>query len=394
GNHPSFVLMTYGNEPSGPRHEEYLRGWLEHFKRLDQRRKYTCASGWPVLVESDFHVMPGPRIQHWEEQLRSRIHAHPPDTAADYRHSVARFKVPVISHEIGQWCVYPNFEEIPKYTGFLKARNFEIFRDFLEANHMGGCARDFLMASGKLQTLCYKEEIESALRTSGMGGFQLLDLHDFSGQGTALVGVLDAFWDSKPYVTATEFRRFACETVPLARMAKRVFTLNEIFTATIEVTHYGPTDLIDTPLHWMLMDNKGKKIADGDLPTKQIPTGQLTLLGEVAVPLTEIDAPAKLNLEVWLDGTDYANDWDIWVYPQRAAADFSSNVSPIRVVQSLEQATVEYLGTGGNVLLLVSPERVDEKSVIGFAPVFWNTAWACGQAPHTLGLLCEPEHPA
>ena len=110
--------------------------------------------------------------------------------------------VPVISHEIGEWCVYPNFDEIPKYKGYLKPKNFEIFRDTLRAHGMADLARQFLLASGKLQTLCYKEDIESALRTPGMGGFELLDLHDFPGQGTALVGVLDPFWDDKGYVTA------------------------------------------------------------------------------------------------------------------------------------------------------------------------------------------------
>ena len=124
----------------------------------------------------------------------------------------------MISHEIGQWCVYPNFDEIAKYTGYLKPKNFEIFRDTLAAHDMADQARDFLLASGKLQTLCYKEDIESALRTPGMGGFQLLDLHDFPGQGTALVGVLDPFWDSKGYVTAEEYRRFSGQTVPLARL--------------------------------------------------------------------------------------------------------------------------------------------------------------------------------
>ena len=111
--------------------------------------------------------------------------------------------MPVISHEIGQWCVYPNFAEIPKYTGYLKPKNFEIFRDPLaEQRHGRRWREQFLLASGKLQTLCYKEDIESALRTPGMGGFELLDLHDFPGQGTALVGVLDPFWEDKGYVTA------------------------------------------------------------------------------------------------------------------------------------------------------------------------------------------------
>ena len=130
-----------------------------------------------------------------------------------------------------------------KYTGYLKPKNFEIFRESLEAHGMGDQARQFLLASGKLQTLCYKEDIESALRTPGMGGFQLLDLHDFPGQGTALVGVLDPFWEDKGYVTAEEYSRFCNSTVPLARLSKRVFTTDEALEADLEVAHFGPEPL-------------------------------------------------------------------------------------------------------------------------------------------------------
>ena len=176
-----------------------------------------------MIAQNQYHNTPAPRIHAWGAGLNDRLNGEPPATTADYRDFVSRHEVPMVAHEIGQWCVYPNFEEISKYTGVLQAKNFEIFRDFLTANHMGHQARDFLMASGKLQTLCYKEEIESALRTPGFGGFQLLDLHDFPGQGTALVGVLDPFWDSKPYVNPGEFRRFCNSTVPLVRLPKRVF---------------------------------------------------------------------------------------------------------------------------------------------------------------------------
>jgi hypothetical protein len=31
---------------------------------------------------------------------------------------------------------------------------------------------------------------------------------------------------------------------------------------------------------------------------------------------------------------------------------------------------------------------------IGFSSIFWNTAWTRGQAPHSLGILCDPAHPA
>src|ERR1019366_7865673 len=194
GNHPSFMLMPYGNEPGGRNASAWLAKYVSHFKALDPRRLWTSGSGWPELAENQFDVTPGPRIQQWGEGLRSRINSRPPETTTDYRSFISGRNVPVISHEIGQWCVYPNFDEIAQYTGYLKPKNFEIFRDRLQAGGMGGLAKPFLLASGKLQTLCYKEDIESALRTPGMGGFELLDLHDFPGQGTALVGVLDPFW--------------------------------------------------------------------------------------------------------------------------------------------------------------------------------------------------------
>src|SRR3970282_830106 len=131
------------------------------------------------------------------------------------------------------------------------------------ASGMADEAASFLHASGKLQRLLYKEEIESALRTPGMGGFELLDLHDFPGQGTALVGVLDPFWDSKPYVSPAEYHRFACETVPLARLAKRVWTTDEPFTAEIQIAHFGPRDLASPKIVWSLLDGAGQRVDSG-----------------------------------------------------------------------------------------------------------------------------------
>ncbi|MCB1124288.1 MAG: glycoside hydrolase, partial [Verrucomicrobiae bacterium] len=183
GNHPSFIMMASGNEPGGPNHAAWLTDWVTRRQREDPRRFYTSSSGWPELPVNDYHVTPKPRIQAWGQELDSRINALPPETRTDYRDFMAEREVPVVAHEIGEWCVYPNFDEIVKYTGYLKPKNFEIFRDWLVQNYMGDQARDFLMASGKLQALCYKEDIESALRTPTMGGFQLLDLHDFPGQG-------------------------------------------------------------------------------------------------------------------------------------------------------------------------------------------------------------------
>ncbi|HOH65743.1 MAG TPA: hypothetical protein PLX34_16960, partial [Sedimentisphaerales bacterium] len=200
GNHPSFCMLAYGNEPAGDRQKEYLGKLVEHWKGKDPRRVYTSGAGWPIIPQNEYHSTPGPRGHQWGAGLASRFNAEDLTTDLDYADFVKDYPVPIISHEIGQWCVYPNFDEMKKYKGVLKAKNFEIFRDSLDAHGMLDQARDFLIASGKLQTILYKEEIEAALRTPGFGGFQLLDLHDFPGQGTALVGVLDPFWEYKGYV--------------------------------------------------------------------------------------------------------------------------------------------------------------------------------------------------
>ena len=134
----------------------------------------------------------------WGAGLASRMNARPPATDADYRFQIADCAVPMVSHEIGQWCVYPNLEEIEKYTGLLRAVNYELVQDSLAEHDMLDQAKEFTMASGALQVREYKEEIESALRTPGFGGFELLGASDYPGEGTALVGVLDAFWDAKP----------------------------------------------------------------------------------------------------------------------------------------------------------------------------------------------------
>jgi hypothetical protein len=394
GNHPSFVLMPYGNEPGGPNHVAYLKTWVNHYKAKDPRRLYTSAAGWPQIPENQFHLTPDPRIQAWGGGLKSRINALPPQTRADYRDYIAARPVPVISHEIGQWCVYPNFDEIRKYTGYLKPKNFEIFRDSLEAHHLGRLARPFLLASGKLQTLCYKEDIESALRTPGMGGFQLLDLHDFPGQGTALVGVLDPFWESKGYVTPAEYSRFCNSTVPLARLPKRVFTTDETLEAGLEVAHFGPAPLPDAVPVWKIVGARGNTFAAGELSARKIPVDNGIALGTLRAELKGLPAPAQYKLVVGLRGTKFENDWDIWVYPPQVSAELPATVM---LTRDLDDQALAKLQAGGTVLWLLPPSRVKGdahgKVALGFSSIFWNTAWTHRQPPHTLGILCDPAHP-
>ncbi len=396
GNHPSFVMMAYGNEPGGPNHTRFLAEFVSYWKKKDPRRLYTSAAGWPTIPENDYHSTPAPRIQQWGQGVQSRVNARPAETMTDYRDFVQQHSdAPVISHEIGQWCVYPNFDEMKKYTGLLKARNFEIFREQLNRNGMLSQAHDFLMASGKLQALLYKEDIESALRTPGFGGFQLLDLHDFPGQGTALVGVLDPFWDSKPYITPAEYHRFCGPTVPLARLERRIFESGEALKTRIEIAHFGPADLVDVTPTWTLRDSTGEVVEEGELARQTIKTGELSTLGEIHVAMYKARGAEKFNLEVRIPGSDAANDWDLWVFPKNGEAEPARD---ILIARELNDEAIARLDQGGKVLLLPSAATIknDEKHPIqmGFSSIFWNTVWTNWQAPHTLGILCDPNHPA
>ncbi len=384
GNHPSFLLMAASNEPGGPGYERFLDRWVDHWKRRDDRRLYTAGSGWPHVSANDFDVTAESRAYPVRSAADGR-------NDGDYRAFLDRRARPVISHEIGQYCVFPNLDEIRKYRGLLKARNFEIVSDFLTAAGMRWQARGFLRSSGQLQALFYKDEIEACLRTPGWSGFQLLDLHDFPGQGTALVGVLDAFWDEKGYLSPAEYRRFCNETVLLARLPKRLWTCDERLRAGLEVAHYGAQELPAARLVWRLREAGGRVVAGGECGATKLPTGRVSAVGDLDLPLGGFSRAAALKLELRLAGTRLINDWNLWVYPAHAESAPPANV---RLATALDAATLAALEHGDRVVLLLDPKRVSGATVGRFDPIFWNKLWFPNQPQHTLGLLMNPKHPA
>lgn len=389
GHHASFLMMAHGNEPGG-RDAEFLSTWVPHARRLDPRHLFTSGAGWPAITENDFHNIPGPRVQRWGEELRSRINGRPPETQTDYRDDVQASERPIISHEIGQWCAYPNLAETQKYTGLMQARNFDIFADFLAEAGMADRAEEFLHASGKLQTLCYKEDIESALRTPGFGGFHLLGLNDFPGQGTAIVGVLDAFWEEKGYCTPEQFARFCGPTVPLARLPRRVWTTADDLTFTIQIAHFGP-EPFTSDITWAILDDDGAPLASGVSGTRRIAVGNHDLHGEITTPLAGIAGPQRVSLELAVttpDGVRHANDWSLWVYPATPPA-----APAVLTTDNLEEA-IATAACGGTVLYHPTLGAPHTDIGLGFSTVFWNTAWTKNQAPHTLGITHDADHPA
>ena len=384
GNHASFCMLACGNEPSG-RWVEWVTQFVDFWEKTDPRRVYTGASvggSWQWQPRNQYHVKAGARGLTWAKQQ--------PESMSDFRANIDTVSQPFVSHETGQWCAFPNFNEIRKYTGVNKARNFEIFQDLLRDNDMEGRGHDFMMASGKLQALCYKHEIEKTMRTPDYAGFQLLALNDYTGQGTALVGILDAFFDEKGYIDAPAFRRFCSPTVPLARIPKFTYTNAETFRADVEVSHFGPTPLTNAEITYIIQDTYGKVYTRGIINRKDIPIGNLYSLGHVEFPLTDIDTPRKLNLEVRIEGTEAVNDWDFWVYP----AQVEVTEGDVYTTDTLDAKALTILKEGGKVLIIAGRNVKYGKEVQQyFTPVFWNTSWFKMRPPHTTGIFVNEYHP-
>ncbi|WP_202390698.1 sugar-binding domain-containing protein [Flavobacterium sp. Sd200] len=380
-NHPSFCLFASGNEPAGKNQASFLEKYNVYWKNKDNRHIYTGASvamSWPLYPESDYMIKSGPRGLNWNTVQ--------PETMSDYAEKTAAFSIPYITHEMGQWCVFPDFKEIKQYTGVMRAKNFELFEADLKAHGMLDQAEDFLKASGKLQAICYKQEIEKSLRTPNSAGFQLLGLQDFPGQGSAIIGVLNALWNEKGYISPAEWRKFCNSTVLLSRIPKFTYTNNEEFKANIEEYHFGAETLKNAKLNWVVKDAAGRVVAKGTLKTLELPKGAVTPAGEIAVALNSITKATQLNLEVTLDGTVITNDWNFWVYPQQLP-DVKNN---IYFTDVLDAKTEKVLQNGGTVFLNAAGKVVKGKEVVQyFTPVFWNTSWFKMKPPHTLGILAD-----
>jgi hypothetical protein len=384
GNYASFCMMAYGNEPRG-RQVEYLTKFNMYWKAKDSRRIYTGASvggSWPVILNNEFMVRAGARGLDWGRR---------PESISTYAKQIEQFNVPFVAHEMGQYCAFPNFKEIAKYTGVYRAKNFELFQEDLKDHDMAEQAEDFLMASGKLQALCYKYEIEKALRTPNYNGFQLLSLNDYPGQGTALVGVLDAFWEEKGYISPQDFRRFSNSTVPLAAFPKFVYTSNETLDVAVEVAHFGKAPMENAKVMWHIKDEAGTILGKGNFDPKTLALTNCIPIGKVKFQLSNLTKASKLNLEVWIDGTTFINDWNFWVFPTQLPAVNTT----VYYCTSLDEHARAVLNKGGKVFLNAAGKVVKGKEVVQtLIPVFWNTSWFKMRPPHTLGFVCDPKNPA
>ena len=414
-NHASFVMFGLGNEMSG---EEGLAMLIQTFKKEDNRHIYSSGSnnylGFKGKQANEDYFTTCRVGREGDKQFNTHARAsfsfadaydggylnHTyPNSEMDFSSANVLCDVPIISHETGQFQVYPNYEEIKKYTGVLKPRNFEIFKKRLEEAGMINLAYDFMMASGKWSALLYRADIEMNLRTPEWGGFQLLDLQDYPGQGSAYVGILDAFMESKGLIAPEEWRHFCSEVVPLFCTEKFCWTNDEALTGEVEIANYSESDLNSKQLSWTLTDSKQQVLDKGVLPL-QVKQGELAKVGTLKPAIASVRKAEKVTLALSIDGTPYRNDYSLWIYP---AAD--KEVAPsedICVTDDLD-AHLKYLTEGGKVLWFPSKDKHKDQTVGGlFQTDYWNYRMfrtICENldrpvSPGTLGILTDPGHPA
>ena len=429
GNHPSFVMMSMGNELWGS--EDRLDSIMKNYHDYDDRHLYTGGSNnfqfWPrtskhedyfvgvrfskeALIRGSYAQCDAPLgfIQTQEPNTNHNYDVFFEDAShkdsklcedkeieIQYGTGVKKVKTsgqnqhflpnkPCISHEVGQYCIYPDFSEIEKYTGVLKAFNLEIFKERLEKSGMLDKAEDFFRDSGRLAIQCYKNEIEAALRSNELSGFQLLDIQDFTGQGTALVGVLNSFMESKGLVTGPQWRSFCDKTVLLASFEKYLYQNGDELKAEIILHNYSDQNYLGNCITVYIIDNENDEILyEEDFEIKSNQRGN-TNLGTFTFRFDNIEKYKKVTLLLIMNLEDsnhedskypdknqevksILNSYTLHVYP---AADKEIK----KLIESLqEKDSIEY----NNCLLTKSYEEakklsLENKKVIYFKNSFEN----------------------
>lgn len=401
-NHPSFVMLSLGNElQASEKGHARMRKLLETARRTDPTRLY--ANGSNVHYgqigcdeNSDFYTA----SNYYEHALRATfanmegyLNRKYPSAAKNFDKTMRilreRYKGPVFGFEVGQYEVLPDFDELEDFKGITDPANLRHIKEKVEEKGLMPLWKRYVEATGELSRLCYREEIEAVLRTEGMSGLALLGLQDFPGQGTALVGMLNSYMEPKPYSFAQpeRFRKFFVAQLPLALLPRYTYENTETLETEIQVANYGKEPLAG-PLRCRLRGD-GIAIYSERIQTEvSCPSGKLMSLGRFSFPLNSVIAPTRLELEVSVGSV--ANQYPVWVYPKVQPVCPENVYETVRIDEKAEKV----LNAGGTVYL--SPpstkEALPDSIQAQFSTDFWSVGTFAGQAG-AMGQLIDDKHP-
>lgn len=491
GHHPSFRMMALGNELWGS--IDKMKEFVDDFRKIAPDKYYTFGSnyylGYQGVKEGmDYFTtcrIGGEGWGKYNTHTRGSfsfadaydggiINHFRPNTTMNFDEACDKWAspqpwqrqdveqtsykraagIPIISHETGQFQTYPDFREIKKYTGVLYPYNFEIFRRRLAAAGMLSQADDFHKASGLWSVKLYKADIEMDLRTKNMAGFQLLDIQDYPGQGSAFVGILDAFMESKGITTANEWHQWCSSVVPLLVTDRFCYDENEMMNAKVQIANYGGESLKGKKLLWKLdyapdensaddaspkaganIDrfNQPSPLAQGEIPITTDEEGLIDI-GEIHHKMKvmangfndgngtclDVKIPSRkviLTLDIdygRYDARRHRKTYDLWIYTTEKSLDIYKK--GVVITSDLTDEVAKKLEKGAKVLWMPTTSKnfvasADTISQAGnatpytvgglFQTDYWNYRMfktICENnkktvSPGTLGILTNPKHP-
>lgn len=400
-NHPSFVMLTLGNELHGSEKGHERMGKLLTMARgLDSTRLYAngsnvhygaigCDSG------SDFYTSQkfcGEDLRGTHANMQGYINSCYPNAMNNYDETMAHLRKtyakPVFSFEVGQFEILPDFRELDDFHGVSYPANLKAVWERVRERGLAEVWERYVEATGVLARIGYREEIEAAMRTEQLSGISLLGLQDFPGQGTALVGMLNSHLKPKPYGFAKPeaFKAFFADQLPLVLLPRYTYENTEVLRADVKVANYGKEKLAGFLRYelcgqsfCMEMHSETRKIC---------PAGKLTKAGTLEIPLETVDRPMRLNLTVSI-GT-VSNRYPIWVYPP-ARLGCPDTVFETEHFNEQAKTALE----AGKTVYLTPPSTKEALpcSIQGqFTTDFWSVGTFAGQEGG-MGLLIDTGHP-
>lgn len=418
-NHPSFVMLTLGNElQAQDEGRERMRELVRTAKRMDPTRLY--ANGSNAFYgeegcdpESDFYTSQSCKdvvIRGTFSGMRGYLNENYPSADRTYDEAMAEirkeYQKPVFSFEVGQFEVLPDFEELESFHGISDPVNLKLIKKRVEERGLLPTWEKYVEATGELSRLAYREEIEAAMRTRELSGISLLGLQDFPGQGTALVGMMNSHLEPKPYDFARpeRFREFFQECRILVKLPHYTYEAGERLIAEVEAANFGKGN-IEGVFCWTLagkksvsengncepaeIKNKNTVIATGeDTEITICRPGSYTEVGSLDIPLDFVEKNTALTLKVRIG--DSISAYPIWVYRK------TTPVCPENVYETraFDVKTREILQNGGRVYL--SPDADKESLPNSIKTQFTTDFWSVGTFADQeggMGQLIDTEHP-
>ncbi|MBR1685805.1 MAG: hypothetical protein IJ708_11770 [Clostridia bacterium] len=400
-NYPSFVMLTFGNELQAEEEgQARMREMLKLAREIDTTRFYAEASNAFYGAkgpgpDSDFYTSSGVG----ELPLRAafagpggHLYDTYPSEDWDYREGMQKLREtypnPVIAFEVGQFEILPDFSQLDRYKGVTRPENLLAVRRRAEKRGMLGEWESYVQASAALSLQCYRAEVEANLRTGLLAGISLLGLQDFPGQGTALVGMMDAHLEPKPtpFTQPECFRAFFRDVLPLVLLPRYTYVEGEVLRAGVKIANYGKGP-VQGKLTWRLSGGRSECAGEGE--ERVCPEGAVTGVGEICVPLPEGEGHRQLTLTVRFGEAE--NSYPLWVYrdekPRCPAC--------VHEVRRLDDQALAWLAQGERVYL--SP-AADEASMPSSIRTFFPTDfWSVGtfpKQPGGMGQLIDTAHPA